>query len=373
MASKFTTEQLDAFKAYLAKECSRYINEDRQYVVESSSYDDKFTAETLKKIFDKYVESLDTEPDMSFKNYLGDYFYENHDSLFFGDFEWWMDEIIKDMSDDMREIYDELSSNMSAPEIFEEYGGYQGLDYDVASFIPELKLNILFGTYEDYNHENTLIKYEFPGDLSSMLRWGTDCYDNFMTYLIHQQGYKVEDMLNALYVPSGFNEPASNFLRSCVNELNNTTYDMVAVTALIKTKDLDVLEALARGLASKERVHADIDGEHECFDRLELSPMTEIGLFDSWNGSGSILGIELEKNLVVPVEYVRKVQFEGCDRNLNRGWSVNDVYGLVGSSWRDTCTVVNSNRPLTEIKEVPEKIVARLEQLQKEVEQDVDI
>lgn len=373
MVKKITSEHFNAFKAYLTKECSQYINEDGYYVVESSSYDDKFPADTLKKIFDEYVGYLDTVYSVSFKEYLYTYIAEHFEDLFFGDYEYWMDDIIRNMPDEMREIYTVLCEDKSAPEIFEEYGGYQGLDYDVGSFMPELKLNIMFGTYEDYNHENTLIKYEFPDDLSTMLRWGPDCYDNFLTYLIHQQGYKVDDMFNALYVPSGSNEPNSKFLKSCVNELNNTSYSSVAITALIKTSDLDTLEALARGLASKVKVHADVDGERECFNRLELSPMTTMGLFDAWNGSGSMLEIELEKTCVIPVEFVRKVQFEGCNRNLNRGWSVNEVYGLVGSCWRNTCTVSNSNYPLTDIKEDPEKIVARLEQLQKEVEQDVDI
>ena len=41
MVKKITTEHFNAFKAYLTRECSQYINEDGYYVVESSSYDDK--------------------------------------------------------------------------------------------------------------------------------------------------------------------------------------------------------------------------------------------------------------------------------------------------------------------------------------------
>ena len=55
------------------------------------------------------------------------------------------------------------------------------------------------------------------------------------------------------------------------------------------------------------------------------------GLYDTWNGAGSVLEIDLEKDVVLPLKYVSSSLPDG-----GRGWSVANVYGVCSSMWTPT-------------------------------------
>ena len=59
------------------------------------------------------------------------------------------------------------------------------------------------------------------------------------------------------------------------------------------------------------------------------------GLFDIWQGGGSVLGIELEKDVVIPTKSIFDVWIdcEGCKCN-GRGYDVDSVYGFTREAWR---------------------------------------
>lgn len=61
------------------------------------------------------------------------------------------------------------------------------------------------------------------------------------------------------------------------------------------------------------------------------------GIFNSWNGGGSIMEMELLRDLKIPVTFKRKTKYDylalevdecGCN-----GYSINEVYGLISSFW----------------------------------------
>jgi hypothetical protein len=57
-----------------------------------------------------------------------------------------------------------------------------------------------------------------------------------------------------------------------------------------------------------------------------------IGIYNPWNGSGSVLEIELEKDLVFTTDMIRDIQIEGVKPDFE--WTVDNTYGLIGSCWK---------------------------------------
>lgn len=81
------------------------------------------------------------------------------------------------------------------------------------------------------------------------------------------------------------------------------------------------------------------------------------GLVDTWAGGGSLLGIELEKDVVVPSNIIH---YFGADGS-NGGYSVDSIYGLTGSVWKDVFTIKGGDvkESLTEKmweKKVPQEL-----------------
>jgi hypothetical protein len=55
-------------------------------------------------------------------------------------------------------------------------------------------------------------------------------------------------------------------------------------------------------------------------------------LFDTWSGGGSVLEIELEKNVQIPFMYCKFCP----DGAKVYGYDIDEVYGLIGSCWKDS-------------------------------------
>ena len=364
-----TDENIKKFQEWLTNECRPQLSEDGCYMIEPSGYDDRMSPTFIKKAFDKFVDDQysGTPEYDSFRGFLAGKAWE--EDLF--DTNAYESEFFKynedQMPDDIAAIYEELKEDSIEYEIFEKYGGYNGINIDIEKFVPKLDLNICLGTYEDWNHEHTLLKYLLPNDLSGMLSWDNDCYDTFMTYLLHQQGYKISDILNYRYRQQG-TDP-TGFKTALCDELNNYGYSMAQLTFLIKTDNLDLLDALAKGLASEAEITADnVSDETGLFLSFDKSVM--FGIFEPWAGGGSLLEMKLDKPLVVPAGFVKGVQIEGAGKGLNRGWTVNDVYGLMNSCWTEACCVTEKIPVLT-MREKPEDIIAQLAQIKAELDKEV--
>ena len=57
-----------------------------------------------------------------------------------------------------------------------------------------------------------------------------------------------------------------------------------------------------------------------------------LGVFAPWNGSGSVLEIELDKDFTFKREDIYDVQIEGV--KPDQGYTVDQTYGLVSSAWQ---------------------------------------
>ena len=71
-----------------------------------------------------------------------------------------------------------------------------------------------------------------------------------------------------------------------------------------------------------------------------ISKNAMCGLYDIWGGGGSVLEIELEKDVVVPTKAVFDVWIDcrGCRAN-GRGYDVSDVYGMGSNAWTGSVTL----------------------------------
>lgn len=137
-------------------------------------------------------------------------------------------------------------------------------------------------------------------------------------WLAEQQGYTVEQLRSYL---DGDHDTANpkGFLQTLYCELINS-YGYKIVTFLARMKIRDVLElnqALTEG----------------SWFRLRISKDTVTGLFDPFNGAGGPFEVELDKDVIVPMERVRSILPDVKDA-VGR-WPIEEVYGMVRSEWKE--------------------------------------
>ena len=132
-------------------------------------------------------------------------------------------------------------------------------------------------------------------------------------WLAKQQGYGREQVVAALRGQ----ETASLFLKSLVREVENETSGMNALTLLCRMTVGEWMDVQAE-MRNPLRKGA-----------LRLPKSVTCGLFDAWYGGGSVLEIELERDVTLPLRIVHEIT---TDLGLGRH-SVDEVYGFVSSVW----------------------------------------
>ena len=128
-------------------------------------------------------------------------------------------------------------------------------------------------------------------------------------WLAGQQGYCKDYVIAALKGE----ETESTFLKSLVQEVENEASSINVLTFLCTMtlgQWIEVREAGRRGA-------------------LRIEKDAVCGLFDPWSGAGSVLDLELEHDVVLPIELVHEITPDAC---LYR-YGVDEVYGLVGQAW----------------------------------------
>lgn len=151
-------------------------------------------------------------------------------------------------------------------------------------------------------------------------------------WLARQQGYN-KRQLNAAMKKSSF--AGSKLLESLRCEVINCHTHMNALTFFVK---MTVKELFALQEAMIDNAKNDVeDGGYKTVKKrkgrkkLTLSKDTACGLYDTWSGGGSVLEIELEKDVDLPLKFISTALPDG-----GRGWSVANVYGICSSFWTPT-------------------------------------
>lgn len=238
-------------------------------------------------------------------------------------------------------MFDEIKSeienceNEHVAEYFYVYGnlyedaqavGYNCVDVNIDEILGKSKfcVNIMFATDCERNYDMRSIVSAFGSWRApdfDYLSGNIDDLDNALTYFIHQQGHSVKEIYDCLIDnPKGFeNVEKMSFAKAVVNDIVNSPSDVMSeLTALVKldgNQFFEFLEAVEKG----EKY-------------LILGKETMMGIFNEWAGSGGLLEFSLDKPFVVPSSMIREVQIEGAN---NFNYSVNNVYGLVGSCWKE--------------------------------------
>lgn len=224
-----------------------------------------------------------------------------------------------------------------------------------------MKVNIMLSTPLDRNEDDSmpfmlreaLMHFTGAGKLSRDLEANIDSQaeadeiihqDSMVKRLVEQQGYTMDDLstvakdfFHDFYGEDGrpesfrfrdengekisydkrfemFTATHSKFLSTVCQELDNLPYTFGVVTVLANMSMNDYAKMLQQG------------------SEVTMPKGSMIGVFAPWNGSGSVLDIELDKDLTFKREDIYDVQIEGA--TPDNGYTVNQTYGLVSSAWK---------------------------------------
>lgn len=158
-----------------------------------------------------------------------------------------------------------------------------------------------------------------------------------IVWLAKQQGYNKTQFRNAMN--DGDSSNPHGFLESMRQELANLPSHMSTLTFLVKMTLRDLIE-LNRLIRLQDRNGHFYDATKNPYcGYIILAKETETGLFDPWSGGGSVLEIELEKDVRIPIRFIRSAL---PDVKRRFEYSVGDVYGLCESAWRDTVKEIHA-------------------------------
>ena len=202
----------------------------------------------------------------------------------------WEYDVIDDIACDFCNKYDYVSHDTEIQDILVNL-----ISFNYDTYLEDTyKVNILI----DFNNQDSNYEFATSGNLEN-------CKHNNLYTLLQKQGYTKKDYENNLKTKE------NNFLNSVNEEILNLGYEWGNTIVVLQELSLKELIENTDFLVSKNNM---------------------IGLFNCFNGSGSLLEIKLEKDFTINREKdVYDIQVEGAKNN---NYSVNDVYGLVGSCWK---------------------------------------
>lgn len=139
-----------------------------------------------------------------------------------------------------------------------------------------------------------------------------------LVWLAKQQEYTLEEVVEALNANATIIH-MKPFLSSINNEVYNG-YGCEALTFCVKM-------TLGQAIELKEKMKENPNGS------IVLDKRATCGLFNPWDGSGSILNITCEKDIEIPFKniwkfYVDEKRSRNCD-------SIHNVYGTTDALWKD--------------------------------------
>ena len=154
-----------------------------------------------------------------------------------------------------------------------------------------------------------------------------------IVWLARQQGYTKTQLRKALKGGEDLAAP-SGFLRTMYQELVNLPSHMSTVTFLTKMTLRQLIEVnRALKWCEKNGDRYDARKNPQC-GYIVLDKSTMCGLYDPWSGGGSVLEIELEKDVKIPLKFVRSCMPDGAASKYE--YTIESVYGMCGSAWQDT-------------------------------------
>ncbi len=152
-----------------------------------------------------------------------------------------------------------------------------------------------------------------------------------LVWLAKQQGYTKEELEKAIAGDEALLEK-SKFLRSVKEEVENSPSELNALTFLVNIKLGNLMRITKACLAVRNAYGIPIQ-DSDNSDFLGIGKETMAGLFNWWSGAGSLLEIELERDVEIPLKHIFSFMPDGC---MGQYGDIQNVYGMCGSAWKDT-------------------------------------
>ena len=138
-----------------------------------------------------------------------------------------------------------------------------------------------------------------------------------LVWLTKQQGHTLEELIESLKDEEYVNP--NKFISSLAAEIFNG-YGCEALTFCVKM-------TLEQAIDLKEKMKSNPNGS------IVINKNVTCGLFDPWQGGGSVLDIACEKDIEIPFENIWKFYID--ERRSNRYDSIHNVYGTNDALWKD--------------------------------------
>jgi len=138
-----------------------------------------------------------------------------------------------------------------------------------------------------------------------------------LVWLAKQQGYTFEEVVEILKKDPV--ERPKTFLETVQQEIDNG-YGCEALTFCVKM-------TLGQAIELKEKMKSNPNGS------IVLDKRTTCGLFNPWDGSGSVLDISCDKDIEIPFTNIWKFYID--ERRTNSCDSIHNVYGVTDALWKD--------------------------------------
>ena len=226
-------------------------------------------------------------------------------------------EIRNHMSEKDTEITDDFYADEFNEWMYEHICYY----YDWKDWNREIKVNLVvdsgdantdFACNSILNYYGTAGQDECNIDERSSIMW-----------LANQQGKGKETEKEIRYVFENDKRKSDDkFINSVITELINLPNYCGMLTFLVEMTIEDLCKLKAK----------DKD-----FAKVIISKDTMCGLFESWNGGGSVLEIELDKDVEIPKEMIWDAWMDGTKPH---GYDIDEVYGLIDSAWHGNLEMV---------------------------------
>ena len=233
-------------------------------------------------------------------------------------------EIKNSLTEEEEELFDE-----NFDEIWDFIRDMTYFYYDEDDFNEEVKLNLMVdcGNFNTDCTEDNVLNYYGNGSISPL---------SSMLWLSKKQkkAVKLRKACASIYKKDGNyvtrEVHEDRFIESCIQEFENLPSHMGTLTFLLKIKLLDLFD-----LIELQKREFDEEGKYDprlntkSKSYIVIDKNTQCGLFDPWNGSGSVFDIKLDNDVKLPIKYAVFT----VDGVKTYGYDVDEVYELIDSCW----------------------------------------
>ena len=218
-----------------------------------------------------------------------------------------------------------LTETYDEDEIKDEIRELVSIDYPYEHFLKqEFCVNIFVDTGDgNYDYVLNCVYPHYNG------RCGETINDRAsIVWLARQQGYTKTELNKALR--EGDIKDPKGFLESMRQEVINHGSHMGILTFLARMTLEEIFE-LNELMKLQDRNGKKYAAEERPYcGYILIDKKAECGLYDPWGGGGSILELQLEKDVRLPIRFIRSATVDGGD-----GCSIRNVYGTDSSIYRE--------------------------------------